>query len=819
MIAQRRILRGVILVGFASLYPGFVVAAPVACAGGTLDFTASSDTPFTLSTFNVGQKTTFTAVASGFTPTGFGWTIPGPHIKDYNDDLGTRETPPLATPRAWSVTPLAAADLAASTVSFYWKPSAAQTHPLLGGPEPRLVSLTVTHAGGGTCTLAATFFVERNMTDPDKQPEDFYTSTHRAPTTTNPGFGRVVDEHIYWHEFVGVGPTGSWRQFLAWHGYLLRRFDEWRTEFGYEKVAPWYPGQMLPTGPAFDHPTSLRRAYVPANNRLDTWFTIAGSSNSRPNEPIGSGLPFGQRKLGDFLSLNDFSNVFEFTFHGVPHCNIGARGTSNLDFFATSGPTFGSMCKASSPKDPMFWRWHGFIDTMYRNYCRLRSISCHSGPDPASDPWMGDNADDIAAGGNVPSPAPHWLSPDIWNRRAPVTTDSCTGRLSATELNNTGGITRNCGSSSDHENPVAGAPNYLYATLRNTRSGQPRNVYAEVAVYIANASTGLSWPTDFTLLPESRQFITLQLEPGQVTGIGPLPWTPPSPSPSDHWCIYVRVLSVQETPLVEGSGVGANVASSNSIAWRNLKIVDTDDDDKGASFIVRNIQANDEPLDLQFDVTPRLLQAGPLVLRLDETLRKAAERGKARLDGLKISEGGVYAVTSPQARLSGIHLGAREYGAARVQIGIPASNVTEGEVQVTQFSSKGVDGGVTLRVADRPPSAASGADLVVESLTHSPQDPVVDERITFTAVVKNAARRRAGPSVLSFRVGGETPPGRTFSIPALDPGETHSVSRQEILGVGQNYRNTVVVDLDNQVPESNEANNEKTDDYLVSQKR
>ena len=78
--------------------------------------------------------------------------------------------------------------------------------------------------------------IERNLTDADKQPEDFYTSTHRTATTTNPGFGHVVDEHIYWHQFVHDSLPG-WLRFLAWHGYFLRRFDQWRAEFGYGAVA------------------------------------------------------------------------------------------------------------------------------------------------------------------------------------------------------------------------------------------------------------------------------------------------------------------------------------------------------------------------------------------------------------------------------------------------------------------------------------------------------------------------------------------------------------------------------------------------------
>ncbi len=699
MTLRRLPLSCAMVLGLAGLLTAPVTAAPVPCAGGTLDFTAVSDTPFTLPTFNVGQKTTLTAVTAGFTATSFSWTIQGPRIKDYNDDLGTQAS--LATPLPWSTTPLAAADLAASTVSFYWQPSATQIHPL-NGPEARVVSLTVTPSSGGSCTSSTTFTIERNMTDPAKQPEDFYTSTHRALTTTNPGFGHVVDEHIYWHQFVGGG--SDWRQFLAWHGYFLRRFDEWRTAFGYATVAPWYPGRPLPTGPAFNHPASLRLAFNPDVNRIPTYYTIAGGT-------VADGG--GQTKLADYTSLASFTSSFEGTYHGQVHCNIGPAVGG---FFATSGAGFGSMCRASSPKDPMFWRWHGFIDTMYRNYCRLRGITCLSGPDPASDPWMGDNAADITAIGNVASPAPRWLSPDIWNRTAEVTTDLCIPRDPPPDLNTVGGVTRDCGSSADHENPVAGVTNYLYATLRNTRPGPTRNVYAEVAVYIANASTGLAWPTNFTMLPESRQFITLNLEPGQVTDIGPLPWTPPSPSPSDHWCIYIRVLSVQEAPLVEGANIDTNVANSNSIAWRNLKIEEPGGGMKSARFIVRNIQAGNERLALQFDVAPALLQTGRLVLRLDETLRRGFAAGEAKLKGLRMTGQGVFAVTSPTARVTGIRLAARQQGAATIQLDAKTGTRAEGDIQVTQFSSKGVDGGVTLRVAKKgsptsPPGTISNLPM------------------------------------------------------------------------------------------------------------
>jgi hypothetical protein len=38
---------------------------------------------------------------------------------------------------------------------------------------------------------------------------------------------------------------------------------------------------------------------------------------------------------------------------------------------------------------------------------------------------MADNPIDIADNGTVPSPGVHWISPDVWNRRAQVTTNAC----------------------------------------------------------------------------------------------------------------------------------------------------------------------------------------------------------------------------------------------------------------------------------------------------------------------------------------------------------------------------------------------------------
>src|SRR5262249_22861347 len=270
----------------------------------------------------------------------------------------------------------------------------------------------------------------------------------------------------------------------------------------------------------------------------------------------------GQKKLADYAALDDFSNSFEFSYHGQVHCNIGTQPVGG-SFFETTGPGFGSMCFASSPKDPMFWRWHGFIDLMYRNYCAQHAGACASPSpaDPSADPLMADNPTYITDNGTTPSPGTHWISPDVWNRRTQVTTDACVQPVdSYGDHVTSGGVVRDCGTSADHENPVNGVTNYLYGTLRNTRPDSPRVVYAEVGVYYALASSGLTYPGDFTFIPESRQFIAVHLEPGTTTSIGPIPWTPPAPPPAnDHYCLFLRVLSVQETLPTELAGIDTHV--------------------------------------------------------------------------------------------------------------------------------------------------------------------------------------------------------------------------------------------------------------------
>lgn len=109
----------------------------------------------------------------------------------------------------------------------------------------------------------------------------------------------------------------------------------------------------------------------------------------------------------------------------------------------------------------------------------------------------------------------------------------------------------------------------------------------------------------------------------------------------------------------------------------------------------------------------------------------------------------------------------------------------------------------------------SCADLVIRDISHSPTSPSTQTEITFSATVENSGNRKSGPNKLAFKVGGETIP-ETFTVQALDPGETFTVQRKMVLDVAQNYQNTVTVDVNDDVSESRENNNQAKHFFTVS---
>jgi hypothetical protein len=299
--------------------------------GSTLPLCSVSITGGT-PTMNVGERAEFTAnVSGGGSPVTYQWTVQGDIIQEYSE----------TTNAAWSTVAMQPADFQAQTISFYWKPDSTQRDPSNGGPLLRAIAVDVT-AGTDRCSAQRTVNVERNNTDVNRQAEDFYTSNHS---------GRVLNEHQLWHNtFRFNTTTQGGALFFDFHREYISRFNSWRAEFGYPQVGIFNPVATIPTGVDIDH--AMRSTNTP-NNPKPSWFTVAGGtlgrqSNGRPCETtFGGGA--GQRKLGDFSAdRNLLGCATEDPFHNTTHVQIG-------------GDMGGVL---TAPKDPVFWRWHNFVDVI-----------------------------------------------------------------------------------------------------------------------------------------------------------------------------------------------------------------------------------------------------------------------------------------------------------------------------------------------------------------------------------------------------------------------------------------------------------------------
>lgn len=206
---------------------------------------------------------------------------------------------------------------------------------------------------------------------------------------------------------------------------------------------------------------------------------------------------------------------------------------------------------------------------------------------PAGDVFLRDNTGDT---GTVPSTGTMWLSPDVWNRQ------------------HADGMTT-------HENPEYGQPNALYANVRNL-SGVTVG-HTSIDVWIAPASSGLAWPASFRYL---GRFAVPNLPAGTTQQVGPIVWDPPSPVPSDHFCLYVRAASPQDPiTYAETANVGTNAANSNNIVWRNVNVVDLHSS-TSVSFLLRNIGRKAAEVELVVRTPAALLKVGQVGVRFAPAL-------------------------------------------------------------------------------------------------------------------------------------------------------------------------------------------------------
>lgn len=126
--------------------------------------------------------------------------------------------------------------------------------------------------------------------------------------------------------------------------------------------------------------------------------------------------------------------------------------------------------------------------------------------------------------------------------------------------------------------------------------------------------------------------------------------------------------------------------------------------------------------------------------------------------------------------------------------------------------------------------AATGgqADLIIESLTHSPAAPTTLDEVEFSVTVKNAGTLATGPFYVVVNTSKDGSPIETVTLvelategSSLAPQESRTLCCWRSTRAAGEYSQTAIADfhtdpeLNNQVSESNEENNTLTDRYTV----
>ena len=265
---------------------------------------------------------------------------------------------------------------------------------------------------------------------------------------------------------------------------------------------------------------------------------------------------------------------------------------------------------------------------------------------PLSGVWMKDTWADTGA---EPDPATAteemWKSPYIWVRNTPDP-----GRLKQHQ----------------HQNPEAGALNYIYVKLHNAG---PLAAAGTLQVWVANASTGLSWQGNWTQVGSAtvNGFAAQSTQAVEVLWNIPKDW-------SGHFCLIARwVSSTDPMTTTEGMNIDFNTRQNNNIVWRNVNIVDLlPDKAVDVSFIFRN-PTRERMVATLIVKTPAneagarsFLRAGAVQIAMPPAMVERWRQAGGRGAGFVVQRDGSHLIAGESARFEGILLEAGEQHAVRL---------------------------------------------------------------------------------------------------------------------------------------------------------
>ena len=161
--------------------------------------------------------------------------------------------------------------------------------------------------------------------------------------TKKPG---VLHQHMEWHMANGSGGTtgpGSGERFLAFHRNYIGKLEDWiKTQVSDDKklkkfvpLPKWKPSTLIPVQFAFPG-----RLTDNPKIKTPTWLTVKGGTSISPE--------FGRKSLGKFNTSDELGREIGLNFHADIHNTVG-----------------GVMATHSSPRDPIFFPWHSYLDDIW----------------------------------------------------------------------------------------------------------------------------------------------------------------------------------------------------------------------------------------------------------------------------------------------------------------------------------------------------------------------------------------------------------------------------------------------------------------------
>lgn len=348
-----------------------------------------------------GQHAVF---LTNITASNYTWTVEGPIIKDYDDDV-YRSDDLTASANLENPTYMSPVDFNRASIEFYWGKS---------DDSNRTITVTVQTSDGTICKDSRSIIVARNLDDTNLQAEDFYVEKNHRMGLGNDT--RVLKQHENWHRNYSYSEPSyvdNGDLFFDFHKNYIAHFDLWRTTFGYDNVTAWNPGSELPSGIDVDH--AKRRVnethpYVP--RPLPLWFSHEGVEGDGVREVTTYDMIYPPELLQQIGLNQELLKWMELEELDEEYLRlIGVQGRENLigvpiaceifdlpsassqyprqqnaliDFepdqellgCALTHPYHNSAhyriggelgSATTAPKDPIFWRLHKFIDDVSVN--------------------------------------------------------------------------------------------------------------------------------------------------------------------------------------------------------------------------------------------------------------------------------------------------------------------------------------------------------------------------------------------------------------------------------------------------------------------